>query len=292
MATFVRVVEKGSFASAANDLLLTPSAVSKTVTRLEQRLGVQLLTRTTRRLVLTKEGETYLLRCREILEAIEEAEAEITKSGAVPQGNIRVSAGTALGRLQLARLLPDFLDAFPEITVDLRISDQRVDLVAERVDVALRWGKLSDSTLVARKIVDGKRVICASPRYLEKSGTPREPSDLLHHNCILMSDMAELARWPFHSKTGVEHVQVNGNVTTDNADVVHDLAIAGHGIVHMVDIHVTESIRNGLLVPLLTKEHAVEPIPIWALMPPGRNQLPRVRVFLDFLVDRFVKLTS
>ena len=290
MLAFVRVVEKGSFAAAARELSVTPSALSKTITRLEQRLGAQLMTRTTRRLALTAEGETYLLRCREILAAIEAAESEITSSGALPRGHIRVSAGTAIGRRQLTRLLPDFLATYPDITIDLNISDQRVDLMAENIDAALRAGELPDSTLVARKIVDARRLICASPKYLANRGTPECPDDLLNHNCIIIANFPHLARWPFYMPEGVTHIQVKGNVTTDNADVMLDLAVAGHGIVRMIDIHLADSVRRGLLVPLLAKENADDPIPIWALTPAGRNRALRVRVFLDFLVERFEKL--
>lgn len=286
MAAFVQVVEKGSFAAAAKDLSLTPSAVSKIVTRLEQRLGIQLLTRTTRRLVLTEEGETYHLRCRDILAAIEAAESEVTSSGSHPRGHIRVNAGTAIGRHQLALLLPEFLAAHPDITIELGISDQQIDLVAENVDVALRAGPLADSGLVARRIADARRVICASPSYLEKRGTPTRPADLPNHNCILIAGLPHLARWAFYTRDGIDHIRVRGDLTTDNADVMVDLAIAGHGIIRMVDVHVARAVANGLLIPLLTKQHVVDPTPIWALTPPGRNRVPRVRAFLDFLIDR------
>lgn len=292
MLSFVRVVEKGSFAAAARELSLTPSALSKTITRLEQRLGAQLMTRTTRRLALTAEGETYLSRCREILAAIDAAESEIASAGALPRGHIRVSAGTAIGRQQVARLLPDFLATYPGISVELNISDYRVDLVAENIDVALRAGDLPDSTLVARKIVDARRLICASPEYLANHGTPVRPDDLLNHNCIVIASFPHLARWPFHTPEGVTRIQVGGNVTSDNADVQLDLAVAGHGIVRMVDIHLADSVHRGLLVPLLIEENVDEPVPIWALTPPGRNRVPRVRVFLDFLVERLQRYAT
>lgn len=290
MLAFVRVIENGSFAAAAREVLLTPSALSKTITRLEQRLGTQLITRTTRRLALTAEGEIYLSRCRDILAAIEAAESEITASGASPRGHIRVTAGTAIGRRQVTRLLPDFLARYPDITVEMNISDQRVDLVAENIDVALRAGDLTDSSLVGRKIVDARRLICASPKYLADHGTPERPDDLLNHNCIVMARFPHLAQWPFYTPEGVARIQVSGNVSTDNADVQLDLAVAGHGIVRMVDIHLADPVRRGLLVPLLSRENADEPIPIWALMPAGRNRVPRVRVFLDFLVERLENL--
>lgn len=290
MTAFVRVVDKGSFAEAAKELSLTPSAVSKTITRLEQRLGIQLLTRTTRRLALTNEGQTFLMRCREILAAIEAAEAEAALSGTTPRGHIRISSGAVLGRSQIAVMLPDFHARFPDITVDLRISEQTVDLMAENIDVALRGGELPDSSLIGRKLLDASRVICASPSYLAQHGTPERPEELVHHNCILFSHVPHLARWPFLTPEGERRVQVRGNVVTDSADVMVDLAIAGHGIIRMIDIRLMDAIRDQLLVPLLTEDHTSEAVPLWAVTPPERNRLPRVRAFLDFLVERFDNL--
>ena len=292
MRIFVSVVQRGSFALAAKDFDLTPSGVSKIVTRLEGRLGVQLLTRTTRRLALTSEGRTYLLRCREILGAIEAAESELTLSKGRPRGRLCVSAGTAVGRHQLVQLLPEFLEQYPDITVDLRITDRRVDLVADNIDVAVRAGPLDDSSLLARKVAVARRTIVASPTYLTKHGTPKHPADLLKHNCITIDGFPNLRRWPFQTPDGIQRVAVSGNLTTDNADAMLDLAIAGHGIVRMVDIHLAEAMRHGLLLPLLSKQHVDEPTLIWAVSLPGRNQVPRVRVFLDFLADRLARESS
>lgn len=290
MTAFVSVVDEGSFAGAARALSLTPSAVSKTVGRLEQRLGTRLLTRTTRRLSLTAEGETFLLRCREILASIEAAEAEAARSSDVPRGHIRVSAGAAVGRSLIVRMLPAFQAEFPEISIDLRISEDPVDLVTENIDLAVRVGEMPDSSLVARRLCATRRLICASPAYLERYGMPERPDDLRKHNCILISNIRHLARWPFHDGDGIAHVQVSGNVITDSADVMLDLALAGHGIVRMLDIRLGEAIRNGQLIPLLADIDASEAVPVWAVMPPGRNRLPRLRVFLDFLIERFGEL--
>jgi DNA-binding transcriptional LysR family regulator len=286
MQIFVSVVERGSFAQAARIFDLTPSAVSKIVSRLERRLGVQLLTRTTRRLALTSEGVTYLSRCREILAAIEAAESELRLSKGRPRGRICVSAGTAVGRHQLVHLVPEFLEQYPDITVDLRITDRRVDLVAESVDVAVRVGALTDSSLLARKVAVARRLVCASPAYLAKRGTPKRPADLLKHNCITIEGFPHLRRWPFRTPDGIQRVEVSGNLTTDSADAMLDLAIAGHGVVRMVDIHLNDVIDRGRLLPLLGKQHVDEPTPISLVSPPQRNQVPRVRALLDFLTDR------
>lgn len=286
MNAFVRVVEKGSFAAAAADLALTPSAVSKIVTRTEQRLGVQLMTRTTRRIALTAEGETYYRRCRDILAAIESAEAEVATAGGSLQGAIRVSASTSIGRYQIAPILPDFLARHPGIEIVLNATDRQVDLVAEHIDVAIRTGALADSTLVARRIAEAGRIICASPAYLAKHGTPAVPGDLVSHNCLLVTNFAHLSRWPFYTPEGINRLAVSGDVTSDSSDVLLELALEGHGIIRSLEVLAARYIRDGRLVPLLTDVHVGEPSPVWAVTPAGRNRVPRVRAFLDYLVER------
>jgi len=286
MSAFVRVVEQGSFAAAAQDLSLTASAVSKIVTRIEQRLGVQLLTRTTRRIALTAEGETYFRHCRDILAAIEAAEAEVASSGASLQGLIRVNASTSIGRYQIAQILPGFLARHPGMTVELDVTDRHVDLIVENVDVAVRTGQLADSSLVARKISEARRIVCASPGYLERRGTPAVPADLLKHNCLLVTNFAHLARWPFYTPEGLNRLAVSGDVTSDSSDVLLELALAGHGIIRTLEMLAAGHVRSGRLVPLLADVHVDEPTPVWAVTPPGRNRVPRVRAFLDYLVEQ------
>ena len=181
MAIFERVAARGSFAGAAGDVGLSPSAVAKLITRLEQRLGVRLINRTTRRLALTAEGETYLDRVREILGAIEAAESEIASARASPRGHLRVHTFPVIAAHELAPALPDFLARHPHITFDFMVTNRSVDLVGENVDVSLRIGPLEDSALVSRKIVDLSRVVCASPGYLASHGRPAEPADLARH---------------------------------------------------------------------------------------------------------------
>lgn len=286
MAAFVRVVEKGGFAAAAEDLALTPSAVSKIVTRLEQRLGVQLLTRTTRRIAMTAEGETYFRRCLDILAAIEAAEAEVVTSGTSLKGPVRVNSGTAIGRHHLTQILPEFLRRHPGITVELDVTDRQIDLIADHVDVAVRTGRLADSSLVARRVAEARRIICVSPAYLERHGTPKVPADLVRHNCIIVANVAHLSRWPFYTPEGVNRLAVSGDVTSDSGDILMDLALAGHGIIRTLEITAAHHVREGRLVSLLADVHVDEPTPIWAVTPPRRNRVPRVRAFVDFLVER------
>ena len=286
MNAFVRVAERGSFAAAATDLGLTPSALSKLVTRIEDRLGVRLLTRTTRKLALTAEGELFVARSREILASIEAAEAEVTAASERPRGHLRISVGTAVAKQILGPALPVFLDRYPDITVELHVSDRQVDLVAEQIDVAIRSGALGDSTLVARKVGEATRVICASPLYLEKHGTPRVPADLLQHNCLTLPGPA-WSQWPFHTHEGINRLAVSGTFTSDNADLLLDMAVAGLGIARLADFMVARALRDGALVRLLVDSHVPESFPIHTLTVPGRHRAPRVKAFIDFLAEQF-----
>jgi len=286
MNAFVRVAERGSFAAAAADLGLTPSALSKLVTRIEDRLGVRLLTRTTRKLALTAEGELFVARSREILASIEAAEAEVTAASERPRGHLRISVGTAVAKQILGPALPVFLDRYPDITVELHASDRQVDLVAEQIDVAIRSGALGDSTLVARKVGEATRVICASPLYLEKHGTPRVPADLLQHNCLTLPGPA-WSQWPFHTHEGINRLAVSGTFTSDNADLLLDMAVAGLGVARLADFMVARALRDGALVRLLVDSHVPESFPLHALTVPGRRRAPRIRAFVDFLAEEF-----
>ena len=286
MNAFVRVAERGSFAAAAADLGLTPSALSKLVTRIEDRLGVRLLTRTTRKLALTAEGELFVARSRDILASIEAAEAEVTAASERPRGHLRISVGTAVAKQILGPALPVFLSRYPDITVELHVSDRQVDLVAEQIDVAIRSGALGDSTLVARKVGEATRVICASPRYLEEHGTPQVPADLLQHNCLTLPGPA-WSQWPFHTHEGINRLAVSGTFTSDNADLLLDMAVAGLGIARLADFMVARALRDSALVRLLVDSHVPESFPIHALTVPGRHRAPRIRAFVDFLAEEF-----
>lgn len=283
MQALCRIAETGSFARAADDLGLTPSAMSKLVGRLESRLGIRLVTRTTRRLSLTSEGATYVDRARDILAAVEDAEHEVMAHAAEPSGLIRVNTGTAFGRHVLGPLVPEFLERHPKITLDLGIADRQVDLIAEQWDVAIRMGQLGDPSLVARKIGESSRAICASPAYLERHGRPQSPAELARHNCIVVSGFPYLRRWPFATPEGVNLQEVGGNLTTDSADVIVDMMLAGLGIGRLARLTVARHIAEGSLVEILTDQHRIDPFPIHAVMPPGGNRSPRVRAFIDFL---------
>ena len=287
MRVFVRSVELGGFSAAARDLDLTPSALSKMVTRLEDRLGVRLMNRTTRKLALTAEGEAYFASAKRILADIEEAESEVTRFSDSPRGLLRINVGFAFGMHQLAPALPRFLARYPDIELDITVTDRLIDLMEEGADVAIRNGQLRDSSLVARRICDLHRVICASPGYLKKHGVPGTPQDLLRHNCISISAAPQLRRWPFDIPGGIEHVEVFGNVSANNAETLLQLAATGVGIIRLADVIVGDGIRAGWLVPLLQEVHHRETLPLSAVYLPGKHKSPRVAAFVNFLVETF-----
>lgn len=287
MTAFVRAVETGGFSAAARDIGLTPSALSKLVTRLEDRLGARLFHRTTRRLQLTAEGEAFYARSRPILTAIAEAEAEINQAGSSPRGLLRLLCGSAFGMHQLAPAIPRFLERYPEVEIDLTISDQPRDYQEEGIDLAIRKGPLDVSSMVARRICNLERVICASPDYLLRCGTPRTPDDLQRYNCLWITSLPALRRWPFDTDEGIRIVHVGGNMAANNAEAVLQLAEAGVGITRLTDVIAADAIRSGKLVPVLTDWHHVEPVPLFAIYPSGRNLSPKVRAMVEFLVENF-----
>jgi DNA-binding transcriptional LysR family regulator len=287
MSAFVHAVEQGGFSAAARELGLTPSALSKLVTRLEDRLGARLLQRTTRRLQLTPEGEAFFFRAQRILAAIDEAEAEVTESNASPRGTLRLHCGTAFGMHQLAPAIPRFLARHPDVRLDITISDQPLSTMEEGIDLAIRIGPLDESSMVARRICNLQRVICASPGYLQRCGTPQTPDDLQKHNCLWITSLPALRRWPFDTEEGIRVVNVGGNVAANTAETVLQLAIAGVGITRLTDVIVGEAIARGELIPILADWHHAEPAPLFATYPSGRHLSPKVKVMVDFLVEEF-----
>jgi DNA-binding transcriptional LysR family regulator len=287
MRVFVAAIDRGGFTAAADSLEITPSGVSKIIGRLEDRLGVRLLNRTTRRIDLTPEGEMYLSSARFILAEIDEMEAAVGQSSTRPKGLLRVNTGTAFAVHALMPVLPGFLAKYPEINVSIDVTDRRIDVVAERADVAIRTGPLADGSLMSEKIADMRRVIVAAPTYLKLCGVPTEPQHLAGHSCLLISDQPSLAKWPFLIDGQHVSMEVSGRVAVGSADALMRLAVAGGGIARLGDVVVAEAIRSGTLVPLFQDVHVGEAAPIAAVYPAGRHRAPKVRVFIEFLVSRF-----
>lgn len=287
LAVFARVVEQESFSAAAETLGLSKSAVSKQISRLEQRLGAQLLQRTTRKLSLTETGRIVLEHAQRVLVEAEAAEAAVQNLQALPRGLLRVNLPMSFGLRYVAPLLPELLALCPELRIDLTFNDRTVDLLEEEVDVAIRIGaNLADSTLTARRLAPVRPITCASESYLRKAGVPLTPDDLRQHECLLYKYLPEPATWHFDGPGGAQAVKVSGRLITNNGDSLRDAALAGHGIARLPSFIVGPDIAAKRLVPLL---EAYEPPPfnIYAVYPAQRYLTPKVRAFIDFFAERF-----
>ncbi len=287
MAAFVRVVDAKGFSAAAPALGLTPSAVSKLVTRLEARLGVRLLQRTTRAIHLTEEGEAFYEQARRIVGEIAALESRIADGRGTPRGVLRVTTSLALATHQLAPVLSEFLARYPLVQVALLPTDRVVDMVEEGIDVAIRIGRLPDTSFMARRIGEDKRVICAAPEYLARHGTPRRPEELLRHDCIVARERAYLNRWAFRIDGEIREIEVAGRLAVDEGDAQLQLALQGIGIVRLTRLTVAQAVRAGRLVSLLPDFSAEQPLPISAVYPHRRHLPPRVPAFVDFLIEKF-----
>lgn len=289
MEVFVRAVGLGSFSAAGRQLGLSPSAVSKLITRIEDRLGTRLLVRSTRALQLTPEGEVYLERAGRILGEIEEAERVVTSGGsAVPRGPLRVSASVAFGASHIVPHMAEFLALYPGIELDLSLTDSVIDLYQERADVAIRSGKLRDSSLVARKILEIRRVVVASPAYLERHGTPQVPADLAAHNCLRFNFLANRDEWIFRDpETGENFAQrIGGNMLGNNGPTLRRLCLDGLGLIRSGRFQVERDITEGRLVPVLERFNPRDIETIHAVFAGHGHLAARIRAFIDFLADK------
>ncbi|WP_300574837.1 LysR substrate-binding domain-containing protein [Phenylobacterium sp.] len=285
MSIFAAVVDTGGFSAAGRGLALTPSAVSRTVDRIEARLGVRLLLRTTRSLTLTPEGQAYLAAARRILADLDEAEQAIADRG-VPRGRLRISASHSHGRLSIVPLLGEFARRYEHILVDISLSDTVADIAGGQADVAIRFGPLADSGLTARKVGENRRVIVAAPAYLAQHGTPQVPEDLLDHNCLNFNFRRAEPVWPFVRDGRDYALSVRGNVEANNGETLGQLAAAGVGISRVGEFSVRDDIAAGRLVPLLEAFNPGDVERIHAVFVGGANTPARVRVFVDFLAER------
>ena len=287
VAVFVRVVERGSFTLAADELELSRAVVSKYVSRLEERLGARLLNRTTRRLALTEAGAALFEASRGALERIEEAESAVAQLQSEPRGRLRVSAPMSFGILHLGAAMTEFAQAYPRITLDVRLDDRFVNLVEEGVDMAVRIGALTDSSLVARKLTSSRSIVCASPGYLAEQGRPETPEDLASHDCLLYSYLSSANVWRFSGPDGRDiPVAVKGSLRINNGIVLAEAAAAGRGIVLAPSFYVAPMLRDGRLERILPNYRLPE-LGIHAVYPQRDHVPPKVRAFVDFLARRF-----
>jgi DNA-binding transcriptional LysR family regulator len=285
METFLSVACTGSLSAAARELQLTPSAVSRMMTRLEKRLGVRLIVRSTRSLHLTSEGESYALAARRILKDLDDTELTIANRGS-PSGKIKVTTATAHSRLTIVPLLKEFLQRYPDITLEIDVSDQLRDVASGQVDVAIRFGQLPDSGLHARRLGDTGRVVLASPEYLAKAGEPQTPADLAKHNCLDFNFRRIEPGWPFRQNGEDFMLAVRGNVIANNGETLVELAQQGIGITRVGRFHVQQALASGQLVALLEDYNPQDREAIHAVFIGGNNVPARIRVFVDYLVEK------
>lgn len=284
LEVFLSIAERGSFSAAGRTLGLSASAVSRTVDRIEERLGVRLLLRTTRTLTLTAEGQAYLTTAKRVLTDLNDAEQSIADQG-VPRGRLRVSAAISHGRLCIVPVLREFSERYPDILLDIGMSDALVDVMSGQADVAIRFGPLADSLLTARKLGESGRVIVASPAYLERFGTPLLPEDLHQHNCLNFNFRRAEPVWPFQKNGEHFALSVRGNVEANNGETLGQLAADGVGVARVGRFSVAQEIEDGRLVPLLEEFNPGDIEEIHALFVGGVNMPARVRVFVDYLVE-------
>ncbi|MCI2393918.1 LysR family transcriptional regulator [Aliiroseovarius sediminis] len=288
LRVFVRVVELGSITSGGRDLRLTPAVASKRIKELEKHLGVRLFNRTTRSLSPTEVGKLFYDEARAVLETVDIAETKVANFSHAPRGTIRVTAPLGAGRRIIAPLVPKFVEAFPDTRVQMRLSDRKVDILTDGLDVAFFIGTPRDSNLKLRKIRDCDRILCAAPKYLAQNGAPKTPDDLLldQFNCLLLRyPRSPEYFWQLQTPTGVRKLEVAGKFDADDGDVLTDWALDGHGIVNKPRFDVAEHLRDGTLVEVLPDTPPVPTI-FGCLYPHKKLQDPKVRLFVDFVVQQ------
>ncbi len=286
MKAFTRVVQYGGFAAAARELRLSRSAVSKYVNELERDLGVQLFRRTTRSVAPTEQGQAYYERATAILAALEEADAAVTRLHAEPRGLLRVNAPMSFGTLHLGHAVADFMQKYPELKIQLVLSDQQLDPVQEGFDVTLRVADLPSSSLIARKIAPASRLLCAAPSYLERRGEPRHPDELYMHDCLAYGHLATGNRWRLTGPDGEHWISIPWTLCANNGEVLRDTAVAGCGIALLPTFIIGPDLQQGRLRSILA-DYRLPEIAVYAIYPETRHLSVKIRTFIDFLVARF-----
>jgi DNA-binding transcriptional LysR family regulator len=286
LQAFVRVVETGSFAEAARQLGVTTSAISKRVNQIEAMLEAQLLRRTTRKLTPTDLGSTYYERAAEILTLFEDAEQSIRKGQVTPVGRLRVSSPTSFGVLHLAPAICQFHDRFPSLRIEVILNDRAVNPVEEGFDVSLQDLGKRPGSMVERKLFPIRRVVCASPAYLQRRGVPRHPNELVRHDCVHYSYLESGDEWRFESASGPVSVKIEPYLSTNNGGIMHDAVLSGKGIAVLPTFLVFNDLSQGALVPIL-REFTFPTMSLSAIYPQRKHLALKVKVFLDYLVERF-----
>lgn len=285
LRVFSEVARSGSFSAAAREFNLTPSAVSKTITRIEDELRVPLFDRSTKKLALTREGEIFLETADRVSAEIEMAKQKILESRYQPMGLLRISCSVGIGVRRILPLLPEFNRRYPNVEIDVNLDDGLTDIIDAHVDVAVRVGTLKDSALRARKLTESRRLIVGSPEYLAAHGIPESPSDLTRHECIQFNLGAHLNEWPFMMDGKLITTQSGGRYLANNGETVRSLAMSGVGLARLSWFQVGEAVTSGHLVPLLEEFHPNDSQGVYALFFNHRYISTRVRAFVDFLAE-------
>lgn len=284
MATFVQIVDRGSLTLAAESIGTSLPSVVRTLAALEDSLGIRLLNRTTRRISLTQEGRHYLARCRSILAEIDEAEMELSSQRQEPRGELRVTAPVLFGRLHVTPVVTRFVRQFKNTRVELLLLDRAVNLVEDGIDVAIRIGRLADSSLIAIPAGHIRRVVCASPKYLKARGLPREPNDLLKHDCLRLTGLTPGAVWSFHNKGRTISVPVNGSFVCNQAAATIDACVDGLGVGTFLSYQVAPLVAQKKL-KLILVDYEPPPIPLNIVYPHAKLLSARVRVFAEWATE-------
>jgi DNA-binding transcriptional LysR family regulator len=286
MRVFAAVVDAGSFVGATQPLEMSKAAVSRHVAELEARLGVRLLHRTTRKLSLTPEGEVFHARCKELLDNVDEAEAEISSRSGEARGLLKVNVPFTFGLLHLAHLWPEFMELHPNVTLDVTLADRVVDLVEEGFDMAVRIARLPSSSLISRRIASTRMVLCASPTYLHQRGQPAHPRELAEHDVIAYSLLSTGENWEFAGPDGAVSVRVHPRMRTNSGDSCRVAALRHKGVVLQPSFLVGPDLLAGTLMELMPEYRSFE-LGVYAVYPSRKFVSPKVRLLIDFLVDAF-----
>jgi DNA-binding transcriptional LysR family regulator len=283
---FVQTARAGTMSAAARELDVSVALLSKRIARLENHLGTRLFHRTTRRLTLSDPGREYLERSRRILAEIEDAESALAGMQSEPRGELRLSASVSFGRKHVVPLVAEFLARFPKLRINLELADNYADVVGSGLDLAIRIGTLTDSSLMARRLAPNHRVICATPDYLARYGTPQTPEELRAHNCLVLRyPGSSLNEWPFQGNDGLRSVRIDGNFDTNNGEGLVEALLAGVGLSMQSTWNVSDELRSGTLQAVL-QDFTAPDVSIHAVYPPTRNVSPKVRAFIDALIER------
>jgi len=286
MILFAKVVDNHGFSAAAREMGLTPSAISRQISHLEDRLGIRLLNRSTRRVSLTDVGRTFYIRCAEVARNVVDAEELVRALVDHPQGRLRVASTVAFAKAQLMPLMPEFIALNPDVKLSFELTDRFVDLVGEEIDVAIRFTEqLNDQSAIARKLAPNKRVFVASPAYLREFGAPKTPKDLVNFNCLQLSTVRAFNLWHFENGTSDSEIKIEGNFDANSADAVYHAALSGIGIAKLSTYLVNDALADGRLEQVLP-DYWDATSDILAVYSNKRNLSPNVRALVDYLADK------